>query len=92
LVEKGIGVIVPDKKDQEIINEIIYNELCKGIIKDNSREEYIRIIDKMVKNGGQGIILGCTEIGLLIKQKDVSVKIFDTTIIHAKKAIEYALR
>ncbi|MDR1915597.1 MAG: aspartate/glutamate racemase family protein [Synergistaceae bacterium] len=70
----------------------MYYELCKGIIKDNSREEYIRIIDKMVKDGGRGIILGCTEIGLLIKQKDISVKIFDTTIIHAKKAVEFALK
>jgi aspartate racemase len=92
LIEKGIGVIIPDEDDQNIINEIIYNELCKGIIKKDSQKEYVKIIDKIIKNGGQGIILGCTEIGLLIKQKDVSVKIFDTTIIHAKKAVEFALK
>jgi aspartate racemase len=92
LIEKGISVIVPEEKDQNIINEIIYNELCKGAIKQSSRKKYIEIIDKMIKNGAQGIILGCTEIGLLIKQKDVGVKIFDTTIIHAKKAVEFALK
>jgi aspartate racemase len=92
LVKKGIRVIVPYERDQDVINEIIYNELCKGILEDNSRKEYIRIIDKMIKNGGQGIILGCTEIGLLVKQKDISVKIFDTTVIHAKKAVEFALK
>jgi aspartate racemase len=92
LIEKGIDVIVPNEKDQDKINEIIYHELCKGIIKDNSRKEYMGIIDKMIKNGARGIILGCTEIGSLIKQKDVSVKVFDTTIIHAKKAVEFALK
>ena len=92
LIERGIRVIIPEEKEQNIINEIIYDELCKGIINDNSRKEYIKIIDKMIKNGGQGIILGCTEIGLLIEQKDVSVRIYDTTIIHAKKAIEFALK
>jgi aspartate racemase len=92
LIEKDIRVIVPEEKEQNIINEIIYNELCKGIVKDSSRKEYVKIIDKMIRNGAQGIILGCTEIGLLIKQKDISVKIFDTTIIHAKKAVEFALK
>jgi aspartate racemase len=92
LIEKGISVIVPEEKDQNIINEIIYNELCKGVIKSSSRKKYIEIIGKMIKNGAQGIILGCTEIGLLINQKDVGVKIFDTTIIHAKKAVEFALK
>jgi aspartate racemase len=92
LIGKGIDVIVPDENDQNIINEIIYNELCHGVIKNSSRNEYIKIIDKIIKDGGKGIILGCTEIGLLIKQKDVSVKIFDTTIIHAKKAVEFALK
>ncbi|MDR1284825.1 MAG: aspartate/glutamate racemase family protein [Campylobacteraceae bacterium] len=92
LVERGIGVIVPDEKEQNIINKIIYNELCKGIIKERSRKEYIRIIDKIIQSGGQGVVLGCTEIGLLIKQKDIPVKIFDTTIIHAKKTVEFALK
>jgi aspartate racemase len=92
LIKRGINVIVPDEKDQNIVNEIIYNELCKGIINEKSRDEYIKIIDKIIERGGKGIILGCTEIGLLIKEKDISVKLFDTTIIHAKKAIEFALK
>jgi aspartate racemase len=92
LIEKGINVIVPEENDQNIINEIIYEELCKGIIKNTSKKIYIEIINKMLKNGAQGIILGCTEIGLLIKQEDIAVQIFDTTLIHAKKAVEYALK
>ena len=92
LIARGINVIMPEKDDQHIINEIIYNELCQGIIKEKSRKEYVRIIDKIIEKGGKGIILGCTEIGLLIKEKDISVKIFDTTILHAKKAIEFALK
>jgi aspartate racemase len=92
LIERGINVIIPEEEEQNTINEIIYNELCKGTIKDDSRKEYVRIIEKMVRSGARGIVLGCTEIGLLIKQKDISVKIFDTTIIHAKKAMEFALK
>ncbi|MDR0762736.1 MAG: aspartate/glutamate racemase family protein [Campylobacteraceae bacterium] len=92
LIKRGIDVIVPDEQDQNIINEIIYSELCNGVIKSSSRQEYIRVIDKMIKNGVQGIILGCTEIGLLIKQKDILARVFDTTIIHAKKAVEFALK
>jgi aspartate racemase len=91
LIKKNINVIVPEEYQQIIINEIIYEELCKGIIKENSRKKYIEIVNEMIKNGIQGIILGCTEIGLLIKQKDISIKTFDTTIIHAKKAVEYSL-
>ena len=91
LIEKGLNVIVPEKNEQDIINEIIYEELCKGVIKENSRKKYMEIINTMIRNGMEGIILGCTEIGLLIKQENVSIKIFDTTLIHAKKAVEYVL-
>jgi aspartate racemase len=62
LVEKGIGVSTPDEKDQNIINEIIYNKICLGMIKNYSKDEYIKIINKMIKAGADGIILGCTEI------------------------------
>jgi aspartate racemase len=92
LIEKGIDVIIPHEAEQDIINDIIYNELCKGAIKEDSRKEYIKIINNMRDNGAEGIVLGCTEIGLLIKQEDISVKIFDTTAIHAWKAVEFALR
>jgi len=91
LTDKGINVLIPDEDEQETVNNIIYNELCKGTINEKSKAKYIEVINKMIKKGAKGIILGCTEIGLLIKQKDVTVKVFDTTIIHAKKAVEFAL-
>jgi len=88
----GIKTIVPGKKDRDVINNIIFNELVLGRIKESSREKLIAIIESLVKRGAEGIILGCTEIPLLIKQKDVSVPIFNTTSIHAKAAVNYALR
>lgn len=84
--EAGIEVIVPDEKDIETVNDIIYNELCLGNILQTSKEKYIEIIEKLSKKGAEGVILGCTEIGLLINQKDTSLPIFDTTKIHAEKA------
>ncbi len=88
----GLQVITPNKKDREIIHKIIYNELCLGKIKDDSKKEYLRIINELTKNGVKGVILGCTEIGLLVKQSDTDIKLFDTTQIHAEKAVELALR
>ncbi|TKI95248.1 aspartate/glutamate racemase family protein, partial [Bacillus wiedmannii] len=75
--ENRIKVMVPSEKDREKINEVIYTELCLGKITSQSREYYKRVIEELVQEGAQGIILGCTEIGLLIKQEDVSVPIFD---------------
>ncbi|PGZ06268.1 aspartate racemase [Bacillus cereus] len=89
--ENDIKVIIPLEKNREKINEIIYTELCLGEITSQSREYYKRVIGKLVQEGAQGIILGCTEIGLLIKQEDVSVPIFDTTYIHAIEAVNFAL-
>ena len=81
LTEKGLDVIVPNSDDQKMINGNIYEELCKGIINEYSRQKYVKIINKMINNEGiEGLILGCTEIGLLIKQKDVPIKIFDTML------------
>ncbi|RMD00013.1 GntR family transcriptional regulator [Clostridium autoethanogenum] len=77
--------------NREVIHQIIYNELCKGIIKDSSKEKYKKIINKLCLNGAEGIVLGCTEIPLLIKQEDVNIPIFDTTAIHAVSAVELAL-
>ncbi|MDM5193436.1 aspartate/glutamate racemase family protein [Bacillus hominis] len=91
IVENDIKVIVPSEKNREKINEVIYTELCLGEITPQSREYYKRVIEKLVQEGAQGIILGCTEIGLLIKQEDVSVPIFDTTHIHAIEAVNFAL-
>lgn len=93
LTEKhDIEVITPDSADREVINRIIYEELCLGVINDISRQEYRRIIGKLEQQGVQGIIFGCTEITLLVNAQDASVPVFDTTAIHAKAAAEYALK
>jgi len=92
LAEYGIETVVPDLQEQEIINEVIYNELTFGEIKDSSRNKYLKIINDIAqKTGVQGLILGCTEIPLLIKQKHTDLKVFDTTEIHAHSAVEYAI-
>jgi len=87
----GLNVITPDTPDRQIIHNVIYKELCLGIIKDSSKNEYLRIIDKLKEKGAEAVILGCTEIGILIRQTDTDMKLYDTTLIHARKAIEYAL-
>lgn len=86
-----LDVLIPDIGDREIVHRIIYDELCLGQILDESRNKFRQIIQKLVKNGAQGIILGCTEIPLLVKSEDSPVPLFDTTLIHARKAVEYAL-
>ena len=91
LLKNGLEVFIPEKEDREIVNSVIYNELCLGKIKSDSKKEYLRIIDLLAKAGAQGVILGCTEIGLLIKQSDIFLPVFDTTQIHAQKAALYAL-
>lgn len=83
---EGIEVLIPNEEDVETVNTVIYNELCLGIISEVSRKEYCRIIESIAGQGAQGVILGCTEIGLLIKQEDISLPVFDTTKIHATKA------
>ena len=92
LIEKGINVIIPDKNDIEIINEVIYDELCLGTINSNSKKKFLEIVDKLRSKGAEGIILGCTEIGLLIKNEDTDVPLFDTAIIHAKQAAIYSIK
>ena len=92
LIEKGINVIIPDKNDIEIINKVIYDELCLGIINSNSKKKFLEIVDKLRNKGSEGIILGCTEIGLLIKNEDTDVPLFDTAIIHAEQAAIYSIK
>jgi len=92
LIEKGINVIIPDKNDIEIINEVIYDELCLGTINFNSKKKFLEIVDKLRSKGAEGIILGCTEIGLLIKNEDNDVPLFDTAIIHAEQAAIYSIK
>jgi aspartate racemase len=88
----SINVIIPSYTDREIIDSVIYNELCLGIIKQSSKEKFKEIINTLVSNGADGMILGCTEIPLLISQKDVEVPLFDTTTIHSKAAVTFALK
>lgn len=87
----GIEVVTPVAADRDIVHRIIYEELCLGHIRVASREEYRRIISDLEQQGAQGIIFGCTEIGLLVGPQDASVPVFDTTAIHARAAAEYML-
>lgn len=88
----GIQVIVPNEKDREIVNKIIYDELCLGKIFQESRDYYKRVIQSLTESGAKGIILGCTEIGLLVKPEDSDVPLFDTSYIHALEAVNMALK
>ncbi|MDD3169233.1 MAG: aspartate/glutamate racemase family protein [Eubacteriales bacterium] len=91
LMKNGISVMIPGEQDRERINAIIFQELCLGIVSGQSREEYLRIIDGMMEQGARGVILGCTEIGLLINQSDTQAPLFDTTVIHGKRAALHAI-
>lgn len=88
----GIDTIIPEESDRDIIHQVIYKELSKGLILETSKKAFLEIIDKLIIQGAEGIILGCTEIPLLIRQDDVSVPVFDTTTIHATTAFELALQ
>lgn len=89
--EHGLQVIVPDQRDREIVDRVIYSELCQGQILDESRREYVRIIESLARQGADGVILGCTEIGLLIKPEDSPLPVFDTARIHAEAGVDLAL-
>ncbi|PRS88731.1 aspartate/glutamate racemase family protein [Bacillus velezensis] len=91
IASHDINVIVPDDDEREMINNIIYQELCLGEIKQSSKNIYKKIINNLVDRGAEGIILGCTEIGLLVKVEDSEVPLFDTTLIHAQKAVNKSL-
>ena len=86
----GIAVLVPDDADREIVHRAIYDELCVGKILDASRGHYRRIINRLVERGAQAVILGCTEISMLVGTEDSPVPVFDTTRLHARKAAEWA--
>jgi aspartate racemase len=86
LMDAGLEVIIPGEEDTTLINNTIYQELCLGIISQKSKDEFLRIIYSLADDGAEGIILGCTEIGLLVGQQDTTVPLFDTTLIHATKA------
>jgi aspartate racemase len=91
LEKNGIEVLVPEEEDRELVHEVIFGELCRGEFKGESKTAYLDIINRLEKKGVQGIILGCTEIPLLISQEDCRLPLFDTTFIHASKAVRFAL-
>lgn len=86
-----IETIIPDQQARERVHTIIYEELIKGIFTENSRQEYLRIIQQLAADGAEGVILGCTEIPLLVSSKDTDIPLFDTTTIHASQAVAFAL-
>jgi aspartate racemase len=88
----GLRVLVPNGRDRELLNQVIFEELCLGKLLDDSRAEFRRIMRELAANGAQAIILGCTEISMLVAQSDTSVPLFDTTNIHARKAADWALQ
>lgn len=87
----GLSVVVPNEPDRAVVHEVIYKELCLGQINPNSKSEYLRIIKALAEQGAEAVILGCTEIGMLVKQSDTDVQLIDTTAIHAQAAVELAL-
>ncbi len=92
LAEKfGLHIHIPDEKARVIVNDVIFNELCKGVINERAKVQFLHIIESLVAEGAEGIILGCTEIPLLIKQEESPVPLFDTTRIHALRALHWAL-
>lgn len=92
LAEKyGIDVIVPDQSERDDVHAVIYNELCLGTIDQNSRERYLKIIERLAANGAEAVILGCTEIALLVQQDHTATPLYDTTAIHAEQAVRQAL-
>ena len=93
LVEKyGLHVLVPDKKDRAIVHNVIYKELCMGTIIESSKKEYLRIIKSLSGQGAEAVILGCTEIGMLVTPHDTDITLCDTAEVHAAKAVEYAIQ
>lgn len=89
--QHGIDVVIPNDGERDIVHQIIYDELCQGIIKDTSRAKYQKIVQLAVNKGADAVIFGCTEVGLLLKDNDVSVTTFDTTELHARAALQFAL-
>lgn len=92
LEEKGLTVLIPESKEvRDLVQNIVKEELGKGIVKEESKKEFISIADSLIEKGAEGIILGCTEIPLLISQKDFSIPVFDTTKIHSESIVEFAV-
>ncbi|OTN75174.1 hypothetical protein A5886_000244 [Enterococcus sp. 8G7_MSG3316] len=91
IIDQGIDVLIPNASDIRVVNRIIFDELCHGVIKESGKATFLRVIQELAQQGAEGVILGCTEIGLLIQQSDVALPVFDTTLIHAEVAVARAL-
>jgi len=87
----GLDVLVPAERDRELVHRIIYQELCLDSILPDSKAEFLRFIDALARHGAEAVILGCTEIDLLMNQVETDVRLFDTTLIHAQMTVAYAL-
>ena len=92
LEQQGLRVLVPCEEDRAFVHKVIYEELCLGEVRDSSRDRYLRIIEQFVTDGAEGVIEGCTEIVMLVKQEHTDTPLFDTTAIHAQEAVAEALR
>ena len=92
LEQQGIEVVIPEMHDRQMVHDIIYQELCRGRIDDDSRDVYLAIVDRLSEQNIEGVILGCTEIGLLLQPQHTEMRLFDTTAIHAARALDYALQ
>jgi aspartate racemase len=92
LEERGLTVLIPGEEDREMINRVIYDELCLGLIRGDSRQEYSGAISRLAGRGADAVVLGCTEIGLLVRQEDSCLPLLDTTLLHVKAALDWALR
>lgn len=91
LEARGLEIVIPEQQERDEIHRVIYEELCLGDVRESSKAAYLRIIDALENRGAEGVILGCTEIGLLVTQDDVDIPVFDTTEIHARAAVDLAL-
>ena len=91
LAAHGIATIIPEQIDIDFINDTIYNEMGKGVFLPTTKEKYLHIIEKLIAKGAEGVILGCTELPILIKQTDCTIPVFDTALIHATAAVKFAL-
>lgn len=91
LAQHGLEVVIPNEEQRRVVHDVIYQELCRGEVRSESKQAYLEIVDDLVSDGAEAIILGCTEIGLLIQQADTVVQLVDTTQIHAQAAVEFML-
>lgn len=87
----GLSILIPSEGDRGLVNDVIFSELCQGVIRQSSRDRFKAIIAELASRGAEGIVLGCTEVPLLIKQEDSAIPLFDTTLMHALRAVDFAL-